>query len=174
MTVSLSEASAWLVALVRDHRELVAPIVFLLGMGESIAGLSLLIPSTFLFLAIGGIDSAAGGSFWPVWMAGAGGAFVGDVLSFELGRYFRDDIGGVWPFRTRPQLYVLARTFCVRWGALAVIGSKFAAGLRPFVPVVAGALGTRLPVFLVASAVSCLLWAGAFLAPGYGLASIWR
>lgn len=170
----LSDASAWVVALVRDHRELIGPVVFLLGMGESIAGLSLLIPSTFLFLAIGGVDSAAGGSFWPVWLAGAAGAFAGDVLSFAIGRRFRDDIGAVWPFRTRPGLYVLARTACVRWGALAVVVSKFTAGLRPFVPVVAGALGTRLPLFLAASAVSCLLWAGIFLAPGYGLALVWR
>ena len=170
----IAGASASIVAFVRDHRELIVPIVFLLGMGESIAGLSLLIPSTFLFLAIGGIDSAAGGSFWPVWLAGAAGAWLGDVLSYGIGRLFRDDIGGVWPFRTRPGLYLLARTAFVRWGALAVIGSKFTAGLRPFVPVVAGAMGINVVLFLAASAVSCLLWAGVFLAPGYGIGQVWR
>ena len=161
-------------ALVREHIAYAGPIVFLLGMGESIAVLSLLIPSTFLFLAIGGLHSAAGGEFWPMALAGAAGAFLGDLLSYLLGRYFRADIGGVWPFRTRPEWYMLSRGFCTRWGGLAVIVSKFTAGLRPFVPVVAGAMETPLWRFLPASAVSCLLWAGIFLAPGYGVKLLWQ
>jgi membrane protein DedA with SNARE-associated domain len=157
------------IAFVREHIALAGPIVFLLGMGESIAVLSLLIPSTFLFLAIGGLHSAAGGHYVPMALAGAAGAFTGDVLSYLLGRYFRADIGNAWPFRTRPEWYMLARSYCGQWGGLAVIASKFTAGLRPFVPVVAGALETPLWRFLPASAVSCLLWAGVFLAPGYGV-----
>ncbi len=165
----IAQASNGVVAFVSAHMALAGPIVFLLGLGESIAGLSLLIPSTILFLAIGGVHSAAGGSFWPMWLWGAVGAFMGDVLSFLLGRVFRDDIGAVWPFRSRPQWYALARIACRRWGALAVLGSKFTAGLRPFIPVVAGAMRMPFVRFVPASALSCLVWAGVFLAPGYGL-----
>lgn len=169
MSAALSSLWDGTLALIREHMALAAPIVFLLGMGESIAVLSLLIPSTVLFLAIGGLHSAAGGHFVPMALAGAAGAFTGDVLSYLLGRYFRADIGGVWPFRTRPEWYMLARAYCERWGGLAVIASKFTAGLRPFVPVVAGAMETPLWRFLPASALSCLIWAGIFLAPGYGV-----
>ena len=170
----IAATSDGVIAFVVAHLALAGPIVFLLGLGESIAGLSLLIPSTLLFLAIGGAHSAAGGSFWPMWMWGAAGALVGDVLSFLIGRVFRDDIGAVWPFRTRPQWYVLARVACRRWGVLAVVGTKFTAGLRPFIPVVAGAMRMSLGKFVPASALSCLIWAGVFLAPGYGLRLVWQ
>ena len=52
---------------------------------------------------------------------------------------------------------------------LGVVGSKFLGMMRPFVPVVAGATGMRWPLFLIASAISCLMWSGAFLGPGHGL-----
>jgi len=46
--------------------------------------------------------------------------------------------------------------------------------LRPFVPMVAGAMRMPFPVFIAASAASCLAWAGAFLSPGYGIGFLLR
>lgn len=158
-----------LIAFVSDNIVLVEPLVFLLGFAESIVLVSLLVPSTVLFLAIGGLHHAAGGHFVPLWLAGALGAFLGDVVSYALGRYFRADIAGLWPFSRKPEWYVLARGFFRRWGAPGIIFSKFLGMMRPFVPVVAGASGMRWLPFLLASATSCLLWAGAFLGPGHGL-----
>lgn len=157
------------IALLSENLHLVEPVVFLLGFAESIVFVSLLVPSTFLFLAIGGLHHAAGGQFVPLWLAGAAGAFLGDVVSYALGRYFRADIAGIWPFSKKPEWYVLARGFFQKWGAPGIIFSKFLGMMRPFVPVVAGAAGMRWPVFLIASAISCLAWAGAFLGPGHGL-----
>jgi membrane protein DedA with SNARE-associated domain len=161
-------------ALAREHIALAEPLVFVLGFAEGVVLVSLFVPSTILFLGIGGLHHAAGGSFWPVWLAGAGGAFLGDVLSYTLGRYFKADIAGLWPFSSKPEWYVLARAFFRRWGMPGVVGSKFLGMMRPFVPVVAGAMGMRWPLFLVASAFSCLLWAGVFLSPGYGIGFILR
>ena len=156
-------------ALVRDNMALAEPLVFALGFAESIVLVSLLVPSTLLFLGIGGVHSAAGGEFWPMWLAGASGAFLGDCLSYALGRYFKSDIVNLWPLRKNPEWYVIARSFFKQWGALGIIVSKFLGMMRPFVPVVAGAMGLKWPTFLAASAVSCLMWAGLFLAPGYGI-----
>lgn len=161
--------SAEVMAFVSANLAFIGPIVFALGFAESIVFLSLLVPSTLLFLAIGGFHHAAGGSFFDVWLWGAAGAFAGDILSYAAGRYFKEDIAGVWPFSAKPEWYVLARNFEKKWGFLGIIGSKFLGMLRPFVPVVAGAMHMPWPVFLVASAISALLWAGTFLAPGYGL-----
>lgn len=158
-----------LMAIVRDNIALAEPLVFALGFAESIVFLSLLVPSTLLFLAIGGVHSAAGGEFWPMWLAGAAGAFLGDVLSYAVGRYFKADIASAWPLRSKPEWYVLARAFIRRWGALSIIISKFLGMLRPFTPLVAGAMGLRWMLFLVASGLSALMWAGVFLAPGYSL-----
>lgn len=169
MTAGLAGHWNDLLALVRDHLSLAAPIAFALGLGESIPVISLLIPSTVLFLAIGALHSSAGGEFLPVWLAGSGGAFAGDIAAYAMGHTFRDHIERVWPFSSRPHWHERARTFCHHWGAPGVIGSKFTAGVRPIVPVMAGAMSMPVIAFLLASALSCLIWAGVFLAPGYGI-----
>lgn len=166
---SLTGLKDSILGLIREHIDLIEPIVFALGFGESLLFVSLFIPSTALFLAIGGLHSAAGGAFLPVWIAGSMGAFLGDIVSYSLGRYFKAEIGGMWPLRDYPEWYVAARQFMKRWGIGGVIVSKFMGAMRPFMPVVAGAMGMRWPSFLFASLVSSFVWAGAFLAPGYGL-----
>lgn len=169
----ISETMQWVTAeamsLITANMALIGPIVFALGFAESIVFLSFFVPSTILFLGIGGIHHAAGGTFWEVWLWGAAGAFCGDILSYAAGRFFKDDIAGVWPFSAKPEWYLMARNFESRWGFLGVIGSKFLGMMRPFVPVVAGAMKMPWPVFATASALSALLWAGVFLSPGYGL-----
>lgn len=151
------------------HLVLAGPIVFALGLAESTVFLSLLVPSSALFVAIGGIHAAAGGDFFTVWLAASAGAAIGDVITFAIGAYFQRDIGAVWPLRTRPHWYVLARVFVKRYGLAGVFISKFGGVIRPFVPLVAGAMGMRWSRFMLASPLSCLAWSGVFLAPGYAL-----
>jgi membrane protein DedA with SNARE-associated domain len=155
--------------LARDHQEWIPPLVFVLGFAESIALVSLFVPSTLLFLGIGAIHHTNGGAFVPVWLAGAAGACVGDIVSYGIGYYFKDSINTVWPFRKYPSLIGKAKQMDEKWGALALIGSKFLGMLRPFAPVMAGTISMPRPRFLLASAVGALLWAGVFLSPGYGL-----
>ncbi len=157
------------VSLASEHANLVALLVFALGFAESIALVSLFVPSSILFLGIGAVHSAAGGEFWPVWLAGAAGACIGDCVSYGLGRYFKQDIVKVWPIRKFPDFIPKGEMLCERWGILGIVIGKFIGGLRPFIPVVAGMLSMSWAFFLPASAVSCLIWAGAFLAPGYGI-----
>lgn len=174
---SQAETGGWIadvLAFVTEHIAYAEPIVFVLGLAESIVFVSLLVPSTALFLGIGGLHNAAGGQFVPLWLAASAGAFLGDVVSYSIGRYLREDVANVWPFTKKPEWYVLARSFFRRWGMAGVVGSKFFGMLRPFVPVVAGATSMPWPAFLVASAVSCLLWAAAFLGPGHGLVQLFR
>lgn len=159
-----------IIAFMRDNPGFAAPLVFALGLAESIALISLFVPSTVLFLAIGALHHAAGGSFVEVWLAGAAGAFLGDLGSYAIGWYFRDDIHRVWPFSRRPEWLDAAKAFFRKWGAFGIIGSKFLGMLRPFVPVVAGAVHMPRPVFVLASAISALIWAGVFLSPGFGIA----
>lgn len=158
-----------LLALAGDHQQLIAPLVFALGFAESIALVSLFVPATILFLGIGAIHHSAGGAFVLVWLAGASGAFVGDIVSYAIGRHFKDAIHTVWPFRKYPSLIANARHKNEKWGALALVGAKFVGMLRPFAPVMAGSIVMPWGRFLLASAAGALLWAGVFLAPGYGL-----
>lgn len=157
-----------ILAFEREHEGLTVPIVFALGFAESIALISLFVPSTVLFLVIGAAHHATGGSFVPIWLAGAAGAFLGDIVSYGVGAYYKDGIRDVWPFRANPHWMAKAKVFDQRWGALSIVASKFLGMLRPFAPVMAGTIAMPWFRFLVASAVSCLMWAGLFLSPGYG------
>ena len=172
--MSLSDWKDALLAFMQAHPELIGVIVFLLGFGESIALVSLFVPSTFLFLAIGSAHSAAGGTFWPVWLCGAAGACAGDLVSYGLGHHFKHDVAKVWPISKYPELIPRGQAAFERWGAFSIIGGKFIGGLRPFIPVVAGTMSMPWLIFLSASAFSSLVWAGVFLAPGYGLVSLIR
>ncbi len=160
------------IAFARDHVVWTPVIVFALGFAESIAFVSLFVPSTILFLAIGGLHSAAGGSFVTVWMAGAIGASIGDVISYAAGRYFKNDVDRIWPFSRMPGLLPKARALFERWGFWSLIAGKFIGALRPFVPVVAGMMHMPWLVFGAGAITSSLIWAGVFLAPGYGLTQL--
>ena len=78
---------------VREHGAWAAPIVFALAFAESLAFLSLFIPAWGALVAIGTLISAGGISFWPVWIAGAVGAALGDWLSFWIGDKFKHPKG---------------------------------------------------------------------------------
>jgi len=165
----LNDIASSVLTFVEQNIALVEPMVFSLGLAESTMFLSLLVPSSVLLVGIGGLHSAAGGEFWSVVAAASVGAWAGDIGSFAIGRYFKDDIVRVWPLNRHKDWYEATRLFVARRGAPGIVISKFFGMLRPFVPALAGAAGMAWPVFLISSAISCVLWAAVFLAPGYGI-----
>ncbi len=154
---------------VRAHLALAEPIVFAMGFAEGIPGLSLLVPSSALFVGIGTVHGAAGGAFWHLWLAASAGAVIGDCVTYSIGRHFKDDAAQLPLLARHPGWLDRGHQLFERWGVLAVVGGKFLGFMRPFIPIVAGVLAMPLRHFIPASIVSSLAWAGAFLAPGYGL-----
>lgn len=170
----IAGGDGWLVAMLRDHIAFAEPTVFLLGFAEGIPVLSLFVPSSALFLGIGTLHAGLGGSFWQLWMAASLGAVIGDLVTYSLGRIFKERTSEIWPFSRNPELMPRGRAMIARWGALAVLGGKFLGFLRPFIPVVAGMAEMPSWTFLGASILSSLAWAGVFLAPGYGITLLLR
>ena len=157
------------VAFLREHQALAEPLAFVLGFAEGIPLVSLFVPSSALFLAIGSVQGALGGGFWWTWLAAAAGATLGDCATYALGRHYKHEAQRIWPLSRNPEWLAKGRALLERWGWLAVVGGKFLGVLRPVVPVAAGMLEMPLPLFLLASALSSLAWAGLFLAPGWGI-----
>ncbi|MEZ5816722.1 MAG: DedA family protein [Hyphomicrobiaceae bacterium] len=145
------------------------PLVFFLGLAEGIPGLSLLVPSSALFVAIGTAHGSAGGAFWQLWLAAAAGAVMGDCITYSLGRLTRHDVERLSYFAVHPNALAAGHAAFERWGPLAVLLGKFTGFARPFIPVVAGIVTMPWPLFLASSTISSLAWAGVFLAPGYGM-----
>lgn len=170
--VPTAAASGWQQAMLefaRANVHLIEAISFALGFAESIVFLSLLVPSTVIFLALSGVHGAAGGEFWPVWLSASAGACIGDHITYAIGRRYREDAAQVWPISKYPGLIPRSEALFDRWGVLSIIIGKFIGMLRPFIPLVAGTSSMNLAAFTPASALSCLIWAGVVIAPGYGI-----
>jgi membrane protein DedA with SNARE-associated domain len=163
--MSIESTAHAIVEFIKAHEAWAAPIAFALAFGESLAFVSLILPSTVILVAIGGLLGASGIAFVPVWLAAGLGGSLGYAISYWVGYYFKDDIQNIWPFRTRPYLLRRGREFFHRWGVFGVFLGHFFGPVRAVVPVVAGMLGMKQLPFQVANIASAFLWAAGVLAP---------
>ncbi len=160
------------VDLVRDHQGWAAPIVFVLAFGESLAFLSLFIPAWGALVAIGAMVGMSEISFWPVWLAGALGAALGDWLSYWFGFTFKDRIAHLWPLSRYPEMLPRAEAFVRKWGVPGIFIGRFSGPLRASVPLVAGIFEMPYLQFQLANFSSALVWSAVLLLFGDGLSKV--
>lgn len=163
--MTLESVAHDIVEFVKVHNAWAAPIAFALAFGESLAFISLILPSTVILVAIGGLLGASGIDFLPVWLAAGLGGSLGYAVSYWIGLYFKNDIQNVWPFKSRPGLLLQGRQFFERWGVFGVFLGHFFGPVRAVVPVVAGTLAMKQLPFQIANVTSAFLWAAGVLAP---------
>ncbi|MBI4275510.1 MAG: DedA family protein [Rhizobiales bacterium] len=152
-----------IIEFVRAHQGWAAPIVFALAFGESLAFISLLLPAWAALVGIGAVIGATGIAFWPIWIAGAAGAALGDWLSYWLGYKFKAPIAHVWPLSRHPDLLTRGHAFVEHWGILAIFIGRFFGPLRASVPLIAGILEMPYWQFQFANVASAFLWAWVLL-----------
>ena len=107
--------------------------------------------------------------FLPTWLAASAGAILGDIVTYAIGRAFKDQVESLPVIRRYHGWRFWGRKLFDRWGVLAIVGGKFLTFMRPFMPIVAGTLEMPLIKFIPASVISSFIWAAVFLAPGYGI-----
>ncbi|MEP9352009.1 DedA family protein [Xanthobacter sp. KR7-65] len=151
---------------VQQNQTLAPAVVFGLAFGESLALISFFIPATVLLLAIGALIEASGLHFFPIWLAAASGAALGDAISYWLGFHYKDRAKTFWPLSRRPDLVARAEDFFQRFGVWGIAIGRFFGPIRAVVPLVAGILAMRQTHFQVANVASAAVWAFAMLAPG--------
>lgn len=168
----IMDLTALFTGLLIAHEQWVAPVVFVLAFGESLAFVSLILPATVLLLAAGAAMAVAEIGFWPVWAAAASGAVLGDWVSFWLGRRYGHAIGTIWPLSRYPTLLPRGHAFFERWGIAAVFLGRFFGPLRAAVPLVAGICEMPKLGFQISNVASAAIWAAGVLLPG-GLLVRW-
>jgi membrane protein DedA with SNARE-associated domain len=151
---------------VKNHEAWAAPVVFVLCFAESLAFISLLIPAWAALVAIGALISVGGLSFWPVLIAGAIGAALGDWLSYWVGLKLEDRVYHMWPLSQHPDLIPAGENFVKKWGALAIFIGRFSGPLRATVPIIAGVFAMPYGRFQVANFTSAFVWAAVLLTLG--------
>src|SRR3954453_658303 len=157
---------------VRDHEGWAAPIVLALAFGESLAFISLLVPAWGALVAIGALIGASGISFYPIWIAGAIGAALGDWVSYWFGYRYKEQVAQIWPLSRYPDLLPKGEAFVRSWGVPSIFIGRFFGPLRASVPLAAGIF--EMPYWSVQAAnfVSALIWSAALLLFGDVIAKI--
>jgi membrane protein DedA with SNARE-associated domain len=154
------------IAFVQRNADWAAPIMFVLAFAESLAFISLLVPAWGALVAVGALIGPNGISFWPVWIAGAVGAALGDWLSYWIGIKLGPPVAHVWPLSRHPDLLPRGERFMTRWGVPGIFIGRFFGPLRASVPLVAGILAMPYWRFQIANFTSALVWAWVLLQLG--------
>lgn len=163
----MTELLAWAAEFIRTHQAWAGPIVGLLVLGESLAFVGFLVPSTALLLLVGGLMGAGLVDELTILLWALAGAVLGDALSFWAGRWlgpsalYRPGLR-----RFRPAV-VRARLFFRRYGLFAVILGRFTGPVRCMVPFVAGMFRMREARFQISNVIGAVLWLPVMFAPGY-------
>ncbi|HZL40729.1 MAG TPA: DedA family protein [Pseudolabrys sp.] len=157
------------IAFVRDNAAWAPPIVFALAFGESLAFISLLIPAWGALVAIGALIGPSGINFWPVWIAGAFGAALGDWLSYWVGVKLEYSVAKIWPLSRHPELIPRGEAFMRKWGVPGIFIGRFFGPLRAVVPLIAGIFEMPFWRFQLANFSSALVWAAVLLTLGDGI-----
>ncbi len=124
-----------------------------------------------------GVTAVAGSGVlgpWTTLAVGFVGAVIGDALSYWIGRYLHDDVRRLGPFARHPQWIDNGERFFERHGGKSIFLGRFVGPIRPFIPMVAGMLDMSWRRFLFTNLISALVWAPAYLLPGYLLGASLR
>lgn len=151
---------------ISQHPAWAATFVFLVAFSESLAVIGLFMPGVVLMFAIGTLVALGTIEFWPTFWLAVAGAVAGDGISFWLGRYFKDQLRNIWPFRRYPALFEKGEAFFHRHGGKSILFGRFVGPVRPIIPATAGMLGMDGWKFLFVNVLSALAWAPAYLLPG--------
>ncbi|MGF9763060.1 DedA family protein [Microvirga sp. 0TCS3.31] len=170
--MDLDNLTAMLLDFGRVHQGWAPLIVGALAFAESLAVVSLLVPSTVLLLGIGALAGASGLEFWPIWLGAAAGAILGDWLSYAIGYRFKHAVFRVWPLSSHQHLSVRGEQFFARWGTWGVFLGRFIGPMRAVVPLTAGIFAMPMLLFQTATIASAFVWASIMLAPGAGLTAL--
>ena len=162
------------IAFVRENAVWAPPIVFALAFGESLAFISLLIPAWGALVAIGALIGQSGISFWPVWVAGALGAAMGDWLSYWIGLKLEYSVQHIWPLSRHPDMIPRGEAFMKKWGAPGIFIGRFFGPLRAVVPLIAGIFEMPFWLFQFANFTSAFVWAAVLLTLGDGISEVFK
>ena len=163
MMMSLFSAVTGFIA---SHPHLAYAAVFLLALSEAIPVIGTVVPGSTVILAISALVPSGVVTLWPLLIAAAAGAIIGDGLSFWFGHRYQREILSRWPLNRYPDLIARGEAFFSRYGDKSVFLGRFIPPVRAFIPLIAGML--RMPVrrFYAANIASALAWAPSHILPG--------
>lgn len=141
-------------------------IVFLIAFGEALLIIGLFVPSTAVLIGAGMLVGTGHLEFWPIFVATAVGAILGDQLSYWVGRLFGERLKVLWPLNCYPTLVARGEDFVRRHGGKSIAIGRFVPGVKAVVPGIVGMFGMGQIFFAVVNFSSGIVWAAAHVLPG--------
>ncbi|HUG63074.1 MAG TPA: bifunctional DedA family/phosphatase PAP2 family protein [Methylomirabilota bacterium] len=151
------------------HRALALLLLFAFSAGEALFVVGLFVPGMVVLVGAGALVGAGRLPFFPVFAAAAAGAFVGDLLSYWIGRKYRGEVRRIHPFPRYAEMLGYGEAFIRRYGAVGVLLSHFVPGVKAVVPALAGVLGMGAWRFTAVTAITAPIWAAVVLVPSVGV-----
>jgi membrane protein DedA with SNARE-associated domain len=143
--------------------------VFLLGVGESAIGLDLLVPGEVGMVVAGAAGNRAGLPPAALVLFGSTGAFLGDSVSYVIGRRFGRPLLCRWEWiarRMEPKIATSERYFAEH-GSWTIVLARWVGALRAVVPFVAGVSRYPYRRFALWNAPSVVVWCTVMITIGY-------
>jgi membrane protein DedA with SNARE-associated domain/membrane-associated phospholipid phosphatase len=141
-------------------------IVYLIACSEALAVIGTIIPGSVTMTAIGILIGSRVIPMTSTFIWAISGAITGDLLSYWLGRYYKNRIHKVWPFTRHPHWLETGEKFFAKHGGKSIIMGRFFGPIRCFVPLIAGTLNMNQFRFLLSAMPSAAAWAIVYLLPG--------
>ncbi|MCF7223222.1 bifunctional DedA family/phosphatase PAP2 family protein [Marilutibacter chinensis] len=161
----IESATAWIAA----HPIAAGAVIFLIAFCDALVILGIFVPALPLLFAVGALVGLGHINGPYALAAASAGAFLGDALSYWIGRNWGPQLRQTWPFSRYPQWLDRGEGMFRRRGAMSIVIARFVGAVRPFVPAIAGMLRMPFPRYLVPSLAASIAWAALFLAPGWVL-----
>lgn len=158
-----------LIDFINTHPNFIYTSIFLVSLTESLLLVGLIIPGSTIMIAIAAILGTVDINIKIVIAVAIVGAILGDGISFWIGRYYNEKITNIWPFYKYPHLIKKGENFFNKHGNKSIIIARFVGPVRPIVPAIAGMLKMSPVRFTLINVVSAVLWALAYILPGFFL-----
>ena len=138
-------------------------VIFIFSFVESIAFLGLVVPGSTITVIFGALK-AHSRFFFPSLIIGAAlGAFIGDTISFFLGKKGLEMI----PVnKTEKKYFANGKNFFQKYGVWSLIPGRLFGPTRPIMPFVAGLFGLKTRRFLIMEMASAIIWSVVYLSVG--------
>jgi membrane protein DedA with SNARE-associated domain/membrane-associated phospholipid phosphatase len=162
-TSTLDALIAWIGA----HPLAAGAVIFLVAFIDALLAIGLLMPSGPILFAVGAMVGLGSIDATYAIACAAAGAFLGDGLSYSVGRHYGQRMRSMWPFARHPDWLARGEAVFSRHGLKGVLIGRWVGAVRPFVPAIAGMLRMPVRTYLPASGVAAVTWALMFIGPGW-------
>jgi membrane protein DedA with SNARE-associated domain/membrane-associated phospholipid phosphatase len=140
--------------------------IFFIAFGEALLIIGLFVPSTGVLIGAGMLVGTGHLGFWPVFLATALGAILGDQLSYWAGKLYGYRLKTMWPLNRYPALVARGEGFVRHHGGKSIAIGRFVPGVKAVVPGIAGMFGMNQLYFTGVNIVSAIVWTAAHVLPG--------